>query len=163
MDEKQRKYAIMPVIATLVVVADQLTKWVVLKQMTLYQQIFIIPGFFNLTRVHNPGGAFGFMAEQAPGVRVALFIVISVMAAGFIVYLYISTPEKYVWLLGGLALVFGGAIGNLIDRVRFGEVIDFLDFYVANTHWPAFNIADSGISIGMTILVFHIIFKKVPL
>lgn len=163
MDEKQRKYTILPVVAMVVVLVDQLTKWIVLQQMALYQIIPIVPNFFNLTRVHNPGGAFGFMAGQTPGVRVVLFIVISLLAAGFIIYLYVSTPQNYIWLLGGLSLIFGGAVGNLIDRIRFGEVIDFLDFYISDVHWPAFNIADSGISVGMTILVFHILFKKVPL
>ncbi len=163
MSDRKHKLIILPVVASCVVVLDQFTKWLVLKQMTLYHTISVIPGLFNLTHVHNPGGAFGFMADQSHEVRIFLFIVISLLAAGFIVYLYLNIPPKYVWLLGGLSLIFGGAVGNLIDRIRFGTVVDFLDFYIADMHWPAFNVADSGISVGMTILVFHILFRKVPL
>lgn len=162
-NDRKRKFITLPVVASCVVVLDQLTKWIVLKQMALYQTIPVIPGLFNLTHVHNPGGAFGFMANQSSGVRIFLFIVISLLAAGFVLYLYLNTPPKHAWLLGGLSLIFGGAIGNLIDRIRFGTVVDFLDFYIADMHWPAFNVADSGISVGMTILVFHILFRKVPL
>ncbi len=163
MREQIRKYALLPIVATGVVILDQLTKLLVLRQMSVHQSIPVIPGFFNLTRIHNPGGAFGFMASQTPGIRVLLFIGISLLAAGFILYLYGNTPRQYAWLLAALAMIFGGAVGNLIDRIRFGAVVDFLDFYLSDLHWPAFNIADSAISIGMAVLVFHILFKKVPL
>jgi signal peptidase II len=76
--------------------------------------------------------------------------------------LYKNTPKTHSLLAAGFALIFGGAAGNLIDRIRFGKVVDFLDFYIGNLHWPAFNIADSAITIGIAIFIFHILFKKMP-
>ena len=158
-----KKYWMLFFITLVTVVADQVTKYAVLASLAIYESVEIIPGFFNLTHVHNPGGTFGFMANQPQGVRTVLFLVISALAAGFVLYLYKTTPRTYPWLLAGLALIFGGAGGNLIDRIRFGIVVDFLDVYVKGVHWPAFNVADSAITVGMTVLVFHILFKKVPL
>jgi signal peptidase II len=82
---------------------------------------------------------------------------------GLVLYLYKNTPSEYPVLSAGFALIFGGALGNMIDRIRLGEVIDFIDLYIAHMHWPAFNIADSAISIGMVIFGFYIVFRKVPL
>ena len=156
------KYRMLALITLVTVIADQATKQVILATMALHETIEVIPGFFSLTHIHNPGGAFGFMAGQPQGVRTVLFLVVSTLAAVFVLYLYKTTPRTLPWLLGALALIFGGAVGNLIDRIRFGVVVDFLDFYVKGLHWPAFNMADSAITVGMTVLVFHILFKKVP-
>ena len=156
------KRLIIVIVAGLTLVLDQATKLIIVKNLSLYETITVIPGFFNITRIHNPGGAFGFLAGQSPNVRLTLFILVSLMAAGFILYMYIRTPRQYRLLLASLALIFGGALGNLTDRVRSGTVVDFLDFYVRSLHWPAFNLADSAISVGMTVLLFYIIIKKVP-
>lgn len=156
------KHLILFIVSGLTIVLDQVTKLVILKYLSVYQTIAVIPGFFNITRVHNPGGAFGFMAGQTHTVRITLFILVSLMAAGFILYLYVKTPRKHPFLLAGLSLIFGGALGNLIDRFRYGAVVDFLDFDLFLMHWPAFNLADSAISIGMAVLLFFIIVKKVP-
>ncbi len=82
--------------------------------------------------------------------------------AVFVVWLYKKTANTHVFLSYGLAMIFGGAMGNLVDRFRFGKVVDFLDFYYGTAHWPAFNIADSAISIGMGILIYHVLFNKIP-
>ena len=156
------KYKKLAVIAGLVVVFDQITKLIVSNNMHLYQSITVVPGLFNITHIHNPGGAFGFMAGQSPAIRTLLFLVVSVFAVGFIFYFYANTPPTHPWLASGLALIFGGAIGNLIDRARMGKVIDFLDVYIRQLHWPAFNIADSAITVGMSIFIFHLMFKKMP-
>ena len=102
------------------------------------------------------------MANLGPTLRSIIFVFISSLAVGLIFYLYKRTPPNFRWLAAAFALIFGGAIGNLIDRIRFGSVVDFLDFYVGNLHWPAFNVADSAISIGIGIFVFHLLFKKMP-
>jgi len=156
------KYARLPVIVGIVVIADQLTKWWVLRGIGGYEVIPIIPGFFNLIHVQNPGGAFGFFAEQSPGIRKFIFLFLSSGVALFVLWLYRKTADSHIFLSYGLALIFGGALGNLIDRFRFGKVVDFLDFYVGTLHWPAFNIADSAITIGMGILIYHVIFNKLP-
>jgi signal peptidase II len=145
-----------------VVVLDQITKWLVLDKMRLYQQIPIIPGFFNLTHIRNPGGAFGFMAGGSPGVRNLIFLGVAILAMGLIVYFYRSTPRTYPYLAAALAGIFGGAVGNLIDRLRFGEVVDFLDFYLGAYHWPAFNVADSAITVGIAVFVMHAVLGKMP-
>ncbi len=156
------KYKKLLIIAILIVGLDQITKAVVVASMKLYQSVTVIPGFFNLTYIHNPGGAFGFMAGQSQTIRTLLFIVVSILAVGFILYFYKNTPDSHPMLAMGFALIFGGAIGNLIDRIRMGTVIDFLDVYIQHLHWPAFNVADSAISVGMAIFIFHLLFKKMP-
>jgi len=150
------------VITILVVVLDQITKQLVLTKLPLYQAVSIIPGFFNLTHIRNPGGAFGFMAAGSQDVRNLIFIGASTVAIGLIVYFYRNTPKTYPYLASALAMIFGGAVGNLIDRLRFGEVVDFLDVYVGAYHWPAFNVADSAITIGMTIFIAHVVLGKMP-
>ena len=149
-------------VASAVVVLDQITKLLVLAGMPLYHSIPVIPGFFSLTHIHNPGGAFGFMAAGHPGLRNLLFIGVSSIAMVLLVFFYRSTPRTHPYLAAALAMIFGGAIGNLIDRLRFGEVVDFLDVYLGTYHWPAFNVADSAISIGITIFILHVVLGKMP-
>ncbi len=149
-------------IAGLVLVLDQLTKMVVLAKLPLYHAVPVIPGFFDLTHIRNPGGAFGFMAGGSRGLRNLLFIGVSVIAMGLIVAFYRSTPRTHRFLAAALAMIFGGAVGNLIDRLRFGEVVDFLDVYIGAYHWPAFNVADSAITIGITIFIAHVVLGKMP-
>lgn len=163
LDEKNRAgYLKLIIIVGLVVLFDQASKLVILKTLPLHHSVTVISGFFDITHVQNPGGAFGFLSGQSPVVRNIIFIVVSFLATCLIFYFYKNTPKTHPLLSAAFALILGGAAGNLIDRVRFGKVIDFLDFYIGNLHWPAFNIADSAISIGMTILLFHMIFKKMP-
>ncbi|MDJ0986246.1 MAG: signal peptidase II [Desulfobacterales bacterium] len=156
------KYIKLAVIAGGVIALDQISKEIVLRAVPQHTTIPVIDGFFNLTHIYNPGGAFGLMANLSPTLRSIIFLFISSLAVGLIFYFYKKTPRQYVALAAAFALIFGGAIGNLIDRIRFGMVIDFLDFYVGNWHWPAFNIADSAISVGIGIFLYHIIFKKMP-
>jgi len=158
----QNKYLKLAVIAGSVIILDQITKAIILYSMSLYHSIPVVPGFFSITHIHNPGGAFGFMANQSPVVRSMVFLFFSALAVCLIFYFYKKTPKEYSLLAAGFALIFGGAIGNLIDRIRFGKVVDFLDFSIGNFHWPAFNIADSAISIGMVIFAYHFFFKKLP-
>ena len=160
MDKK--KFIKLVSIAGFVVILDQITKALILKSLTLYQSIAVISGFFSITHVQNPGGAFGFFARQSPEVRSLVFIFFSLLAIICILYFYIRTPNTHPLLSGAFALILGGAVGNMIDRFRFGQVVDFLDFYIGNLHWPAFNVADSAISVGMAILVIHLLFNKMP-
>jgi signal peptidase II len=156
------KYGRLILIAGAIVIADQVTKAVVLSKMALYQSITVIPGFFSLTHIHNPGGAFGFLAQQDASVRMGIFVLASSVAIFFIFLFYRQIPKTHPVLAAGLALIFGGAIGNLIDRLRFGKVVDFLDFYVGALHWPAFNVADSAITVGVAIFIAHLLFRKLP-
>ena len=156
------KYARLALIATAVVLVDQLTKLTVLRMIPLYDAIPVIPGFFHLTHIQNPGGAFGLLAGQGAAVRSAVFLFASAVALCLILVFYRNTPAGYRWLTTGFSLIFGGAVGNLIDRIRLGRVVDFLDFSVAGYHWPAFNVADSAVTVGIGIFVFHLLFNKLP-
>ena len=158
----QNKYLRLAIIAGLVVLADQFTKALILKNLPLHHSIPIITGIFDITHVRNPGGAFGLLADMGAVGRTIVFLFISSLAVGLILYFYVKTPLDHGFLAAGFALIFGGAIGNLIDRIRYGVVIDFLDFYIGRHHWPAFNIADSAISVGILIFLFHLVFKKMP-
>ena len=158
----QNKYLKLAIIAGLVIILDQITKAVILYYLPLYHSISIIPGFFSITHIHNPGGAFGFMANQSSILRIIVFLCFSSLAICLIFYFYKKTPVEYSMLAAGFALIFGGAIGNLIDRIRLGEVVDFLDVYIGTLYWPTFNIADSAVSIGMVIFAYHLFFKKLP-
>jgi signal peptidase II len=160
--DHERKYLFFAVIVGLVVVLDQISKAIVLHNLALYESISVIPGLFNLTHIHNPGGAFGFLAQTGSLWRHWIFLAAALLALGLILYFYRQTQKSMPYLRLALALIFGGAVGNLIDRVRFGEVIDFLDVYVGHWHWPAFNVADSAVSIGVIIFMLHIAFKKMP-
>jgi signal peptidase II len=156
-----RKYLIFLLIAAGVLLIDQITKGLVTQRLLLHESLEVIPGFFNLTNIRNTGGAFGLLAGEASGLRTAMFLSISCAALGIIFYLYTKIPPGKRWLDAGLAMTFGGALGNLIDRLRFGEVVDFLDFHIGTVHWPAFNVADSAISAGIGIFCFYLLFKKV--
>jgi len=159
-DAKRPSYGRLLLIAGLVVLADQATKLLVAHTLPLYQSQAVIPGFFNLTHIHNPGGAFGFLAGQGVVVRRLVFVCMSGAAAALVFWFYRQTPPGQRWLSFGLALIFGGALGNLIDRVRMGKVIDFLDVYIGRWHWPAFNVADSAITVGILIFVVHLLLVK---
>ena len=156
------KYGRLTLIAGIIVVADQITKAIVLSKMALYQSISVVPGFFSLTHIHNPGGAFGFLAQQNATLRIGVFIFASAVAIVLIFIFYRQIPKTHPILSAGLALIFGGALGNLIDRLRFGKVVDFFDFYVGRMHWPAFNVADSAITVGVAIFLAHLVFGKLP-
>ncbi len=149
-------------IAGTVILLDQITKYLVRRYLPMYDVLPVVPGFLNLTHIQNPGGAFGLLARQSPWLRRAVFIVASAGAAVLILVFYRRTPYDRPMLAAAFAMIFGGAIGNLVDRLRFGSVVDFLDVYVGRAHWPAFNVADSAISIGIAIFVWHILFHRIP-
>jgi len=139
-------------LAAAVILLDQVTKWAVLENF-VYGERREITGFFNLVLVYNKGAAFSMFAS-ADGWQTPLLILFAVVAAGIVSYLIVRNREKRVLCLG-LALILGGALGNLIDRLRFGHVVDFLDFHAAGWHWPAFNVADSAITVGALLLILE--------
>ena len=145
-----------------VIFVDQITKYIIKINLSLYDNIIVIEKFFNITHILNPGGAFGLLASQSPEIRKFIFLFMSSIVALFVLWFYKKCASNFVFLSYGLALIFGGAVGNLIDRFKYGKVVDFLDFYIGSLHWPAFNVADSAISIGMGILIYHILFNKIP-
>ncbi len=140
-------------LSLLVLVLDQFTKYLALEYLTLYEEKPITL-FFNLSLAHNKGAAFSFLS-QAGQYGVWFLIGFSLVMSLFI-FVWLLRVAKNKGALGvSLALILGGALGNLLDRIRYGYVIDFIDIYIKNWHWPAFNIADSAICIGMVLLLLR--------
>jgi signal peptidase II len=154
----KNKYPWVASIAGLVLVLDQLSKYLVVQRFKLHESVRIIPGFFDLTYVRNPGAAFGILANAQGYWRVAFFIAVSLAALAVIIALIRTSHDRLP--LVAFALIAGGAVGNLIDRVRFGEVVDFIEWYYRSYHWPTFNIADSAITIGVALLAIDMLFPK---
>ena len=144
-------------LAALIFVADQVTKYFTLRHLRLGVPVPVVDGFFSLTLVMNPGLAFGMLG----GIPESLRWMVGVLSLGALILLAVLAarvlPTGGPWARVALGLVFGGAAGNLVDRVRFGAVVDFLDFYWRAYHWPAFNVADSAISVGVTLLALRML------
>ncbi len=138
-------------IVAAVVTFDQLTKLWILNSFSLYESLEIIPGFFSLTYLTNKGAAFGFLARQTGAWRHYLFLILGAVALVVIVIAWTRMRHAHRLYSISLPLIGGGALGNLIDRVRHGSVVDFLDVYIGVYHWPAFNVADSAITIGVVL------------
>ncbi len=149
-----RKYHI--IIAGMIVTLDRMTKWLVAQRITLHDSVDVIPGIFRLTHVQNQGAAFGLFSDSPSEWKVAMLILFSVAALAVVSALLWRNGNALNATAIALSLVFGGALGNLWDRVANGRVIDFLDFYVGSHHWPAFNIADSAIVVGALLLLSEI-------
>src|SRR5574341_1524544 len=137
-------------LAALVVLLDRVAKLAVLEHFRPGEAL-ALTGFFNLVLVFNKGAAFSFLAS-APGWQTPFFVTIAVVASAIVAFLIVRNPHKALFSLG-LALILGGAVGNLWDRLQWGHVVDFLDFHAAGWHWPAFNVADSAITVGAGLLI----------
>ena len=135
-----------------VVAADQATKAIVLGRFAPGERVELT-GFFNMVLVYNKGAAFSFLSDAA-GWQTPLLIVFALVAIGILGTLLVRAPGRRL-LCAGLGLILGGALGNLIDRLRFGQVVDFLDFHAQGWHWPAFNVADSAITVGAALLILE--------
>ena len=147
-------------ISAAVIVFDLWTKWLVMNRIDLHEAKSIIPNFFQIVHVRNTGAAFGLGANAASKL-VPLLLNIGAIAVFIVVVIYaLRSAVSDRLLQTGLHLILGGAIGNLLDRFRFGYVVDFLDVFVGTHHWPAFNVADSAICIGIALLFFDM--KKKP-
>jgi signal peptidase II len=138
-------------IVLIVVALDQITKYLIAVSLNPADSIEIFP-FLHIVNVRNTGAAFGSFKNLGS----SFFIILSVLAIAFVIYLLIKRTYNY----SGLSLVLGGAIGNLIDRILYGKVIDFIDFSVGSFHWPAFNVADSALTIGIIVIILNSLFKK---
>jgi len=155
-----RRYGLLTAIVLTVVILDQLTKWQVTSAMRLHETIPIIPEFFSFTYIRNAGAAFGILADSQAGFRLVFFGVTSVVALVLLgtIYARLSPTDRAGQV--SVASIVGGAVGNLIDRLRAGEVIDFLDFSIMGYHWPAFNVADAAITVGVGFLMWHFFTHK---
>lgn len=150
----KKKYLYLAVIAGFLVALDQLIKMYIHTQFHLGESTVVIPNFFNLTYVRNFGAAFGFLAESHPTFREIFFLAMPPIALIIILSILRGVKDDDTKQIVALSFIFGGAIGNYIDRLRFRYVIDFLDFHLNNKYsWPAFNVADSAIVGGVSLLL----------
>ncbi|HEV2351825.1 MAG TPA: signal peptidase II [Terriglobia bacterium] len=145
-------------IALLVFIGDQATKVMVVGSIPEHAVIPIIPHFFNLTDVSNAGAAFGMFSDTPSPLKTAILILISAALLSIVLTFAWRSPRLH-WEAGvGLALILGGALSNLVDRIRLGRVVDFLDFYFRGYHWYTFNLADSAIVVGAFFLILQVVF-----
>lgn len=144
--------------ALFIVALDQVSKIAVLKSLDIHESVPIIKGFFNLVHVRNRGMAFGFL--NRPDLDFGFWVLVSatILAIVLLLFWFHTMKDESNWITLGLSLILGGALGNLIDRLRLHEVVDFMDFYVRIYHWPAFNVADAAITVGAVMVGLSLLF-----
>ena len=156
-----RRYGLLIGVSLIIVSLDQITKLLIINTMQLHESIPVVAGFFNLTYIRNPGAAFGLFATTNSAFRLIFFIGTSIFALGLLGTIFYRIHPDDVWGQLTVSSIVGGAIGNLLDRLQHGEVVDFLDVYIGSYHWPAFNVADSAISVGVvSLLIIFALDKK---
>ncbi len=155
----RRNYTLIIWPALAVILLDQISKLAVTHYLRLHESVSVVEGFFNLVHVRNRGMAFGLMNRPDFNFGSYFLIVASIGAIIFLLIWFIKLKEDDRRMISGFSLVLGGAFGNLIDRIRYREVVDFLDFYVGSYHWPAFNVADSAITIGTLLVALSLVFS----
>jgi signal peptidase II len=141
--------------------ADQAVKALVAGAVDLYQSVTVIPGFFNITRIHNKGAIFGAFSQTNNHLVFLVLTAASLLALGLVGYYFVKTPPSDRLMKVSLSLILAGALGNLLDRLVRGYVVDFVDLYIGQAHWPFFNVADSCITIGACLMLV-IFFRRKP-
>jgi signal peptidase II len=147
----------MALIAVAVFVEDQVSKSMVIHRIPEHAVVPVIPGFFNLTNSKNSGAVFGMFSDSAVWWKTPLLVVVSLALLITVVWLVVQTQNLHWATRIGISLVLGGALANLFDRIRAGEVEDFLDFYIRNYHWYTFNVADSAIVVGTGFIILQVL------
>jgi signal peptidase II len=143
------------IVAGVVVALDQLTKLAVQRSLGLHDSVAAVDGLVNVIHARNPGAAFSFLAEAPEWFRGPFFVAMTVVAVVVLLVVAARLPLEERWLRLALGGVLGGALGNVIDRLLYGEVVDFIDVYWGPYHWPAFNVADSSITISVAVVLLH--------
>ena len=146
--------------AFLIIIADQISKFAVMRCLKLHESVPVITGFFDLIHVRNKGMAFGLLNRPDINFGFYMLVAASIGAIVLLTVWFINLKKSDNFTVLTLSLILGGAVGNLIDRLRFREVVDFIDIYVGQYHWPAFNVADSAITIGALLLAFTMFFRQ---
>ena len=160
--EKKKKLLVSVAVLAVVLAADQLSKAWVDRVFGLYEVRPVIPGFFNLTYITNTGAAFGLFARMGGRLRAVGLSLVAVAAVAGLGFAWTRLWMRHRLYPLAIAMIAGGALGNLVDRVRLGAVVDFLDFYVGRYHWPAFNVADSAITVGVFLFIIAGLVEERP-
>lgn len=157
---KKSRISVFLLPAILLLGLDQITKYLVVQAMPVHSSAALVEGFLNLVHVRNRGMAFGMLNGLSTNSASYVLAAVSIVAVLAIIIYAFKYGDGSRTMTFGLSLILGGALGNLIDRLRLGEVIDFIDFYIASYHWPAFNAADSGITIGTFLVIASHLFQQ---
>jgi signal peptidase II len=147
-------------IALAIFVLDRWTKFIVAQKISLFDSITVVPGFFKITHLRNTGAAFSLFADAPAAWRMITLVLFSSVALVIVLVLLVRNSRRFTWNGFALALILGGAVGNLWDRVLHGWVTDFLLVYYKRWEWPAFNVADSAICVGATLLIVEMLFRR---
>lgn len=158
----KKRYAVFVLLAGIIIALDQITKTVISRTIPLYDSVPVINGFFNIVHIHNRGLAFGLLNRPGHDIIFNILTFITLLAVIGLLIWYIKFNDTSWKTTIAFSLILGGAVGNLIDRLFFKKVIDFLDFFIGSRHWPAFNVADSAITIGTCILAYYLFFTAQP-
>ena len=148
-----RKYGFVLSVAAVALGLDQVTKWYIRRSVGLYESIVVLDSFFHITHVRNAGGAFSLFAGAPSTVRLPFFVLVSIVAVTALLLFVRRVEPQHRLLLFALGAILGGALGNFVDRMTSGEVTDFLDFHWRGWYWPAFNVADSAITVGAIVVL----------
>ena len=155
-----KRYGKYAALSALIILLDQAAKALVVSKIPFYITVKIIPGFLSLTHIHNKGGILGFLNRSELPWAPILLLVLNAAALTLVVYYFSKTSDKERLTRLALAMIVGGALGNVVDRIARGYVVDFIDMYAGKLHWPVYNVADSCISIGAVLLIFSVIFRR---
>lgn len=159
----ESRYLALAAIASVIVILDQVTKMYIHSHFAVGDTVTVIPQYFNITYVRNTGAAFGILRDSLASFRETFFLLMPPVAMIIIATILRGVSNSDRWQILALSLIFGGAMGNYIDRLRFGYVIDFLDFHLRDFYsWPSFNVADSAIVVGVGLLLLLMAFTKQP-
>lgn len=151
-----KKITLLAIVVCAIISFDQGSKRYVSSAFQLYESKEIIPNYFHITFIHNKGAAFGFLSRSDSAIVRPFFISITLVASAMLLWLFYKAPPENLLVLVGLSLLMGGAFGNFIDRLLLGKVVDFFDFHWYEYHWPAFNVADSAITVGVFLFLIDI-------
>ncbi|MBN1939389.1 MAG: signal peptidase II [Candidatus Aminicenantes bacterium] len=155
-----KRFAPYAALAGLVIVLDQVSKALIVAHVPFYGSVRLIPGFLKLTHIHNKGAILGLFNSSEYSWAPALLLVLNAAALALVLYYFSKTTDEERAARFGLALIVGGALGNVIDRIARGFVVDFIEMSAGSFHWPTYNIADSCITIGAVVLVWSVIFRR---
>jgi len=149
-------------ISSLIIIADQISKFLIKSNLNLYEKINIINGFFQIKYIRNSGAVWGLFSNSPNSLIPKLITLLSIIALIIVLFYFLKIESSCILELTSLSLIMGGALGNLVDRVTQGSVVDFLEFYIGKYHWPTFNVADFFISTGVILLIFSLWRGKCP-
>jgi len=155
-----RRHAPYALLAAAVILLDQATKALLVRTVPFYSSVRVIPGFVHLTHIHNRGAILGFFSQSESPWTPFILLGLNLAALTLVFWYYSKTAREERGMRTALALIVGGAVGNMIDRIARGYVVDFIELSIGRFHWPTFNVADSGITIGAVLLLFTVVFRR---